>query len=88
MALDMKQIQQRADMTYRQFRDTHTNRNEAFVVKVFLDKFMDDLQYFDQRLGKKDKKDREMEAEVDNNTSNQIKMIKSLRMNNPLWDVE
>ena len=85
MTLDMKQIQKRADITYRKFRDTTgVNRDDALKVKVFLDSFMDDLKYFDERMGKNDK---EIKPEEDN-TSNQIKMIKSLRMNNPLWDVE
>ena len=88
MALALKQIEERTDIIYRKFRDSHINRKDALLVRGFVDDLMDDLKYCDQRLGKKDKKDKEVETEADNDTSNQIKMIKSLRMNNPLWDVE
>ena len=84
MTLTIKQIEERVDMNYRKFRNSRVNRNDALVAKEMLDLLMDDLKYFNEKLGKKVKE----ELPEDDNTSNQIKVIKSLRMNNPLWDVE
>lgn len=88
MTLTIKQIQERADMTYTKFRNGRVNRNDALIAREFMDLFMDDLMYFDARMGKNDKETIKKEDAKDDNTSNQIKIIKSLRMNNPLWDIE
>ena len=82
MALNVKQIQICMDSLYRKWRDQgKTSKPNLVEISEFLDILTDKLTLMDQREGKNKKGE-------DKQTENQVKMIKALRMNNPLWDVE
>ncbi len=83
MALDLKHIDERMQTIYRKHRDTKgLSKREVQVLYEFIDDLKDDLTISDQKAGKSKKKD------SDDFNERQIKMIESLKMNNPLWDVE
>lgn len=81
MALNLKEIQDRMDAVYRQYKNKALTKNELLLLKDFLDSLTDDLSISDKKNGKSKKGGNEFNEK-------QIKMIEALKMNNPLWDVE
>ena len=82
MGLGVKQIQVCMDSLYKKWRDQgKISKPNRVEIGEFLDILTDNLTLMDQREGKNKKGE-------DKQTENQVKMIKALRMNNPLWDVE
>lgn len=82
MALDMKHIEERMNAIFKRHRDSKgLTQYQILQLRQFIDDLYDDLVVSDKKTGK-DKNNRSKHVQA------QIKMIKALRMNNPLWDVE
>ncbi len=81
MALDASQYQRGMELVYKRYRNKGFTNDQLLFLKDFLDDLSDGFSQLELREGKKQRQGLDKHAET------QIKMVKALRMNNPLWDV-
>lgn len=78
--LTTEQIEKSFEKVYKKYKDQGiTSKDNLLLIKDFLDEVMNELNSMDRREGKKIKNE-------DEYIENQIKMVRAVRMNNPLWD--
>ncbi|HIG92784.1 TPA: hypothetical protein HA234_01140 [Candidatus Woesearchaeota archaeon] len=81
MALDKTQYQKGMDLVYKRYRNKGLTKEQLLFLKDFLDDMGNEFSLIEMREGRKERQN------PDKHIESQIKMVKALKMNNPLWDV-
>ncbi len=85
--MNLKQIQEAMDYAYKSFRQKHIKKEmsyeELMAIKDAFDMLANELNLIQQKNGKSSLS----EENADENMEGQLRMIKALKMNDPLWSL-